>query len=117
MTHFYLAGPMSGYPELNFPAFHREAAYYRSLGHKITNPAEINGGAAELVACEAMTDEQLKAHWRKCMRKDIPALLKCEGILMMPGWERSKGASLEHHIARALDMQVVYLVREERQAA
>jgi hypothetical protein len=94
----YLAGPMSSLPELNFPAFHREAAYLRSLGHEIVNPAEIN------------TDPNAK--WADCMREDITALVWCEGIFMMPGWERSKGASLEHHIAQSLGMKVVYLQRE-----
>lgn len=103
MTRWYLAGPMTGIENLNFPAFHREAAHYRALGHEVVNPAEVNSDPA--------------AGWNACMRKDIPELCTCDGILMMPGWERSKGASLEHYIARALDMQVVYLVREERQAA
>ena len=99
-------------PDLNFPAFHREAAYLRSLGHEIINPAEINGGPDELVACAAMTEEQLKQHWLDCMRRDIAQLVTCEGIFMMPGWELSKGASIEHYIARSLDLKVIYINRE-----
>ena len=108
----YLAGRMTGMPDLNFPAFHREAAYLRGLGHEIINPAEINGGADELVACANMTPEQLEKHWQACMRRDIAELVTCEGIFMMPGWEWSRGASLEHHIAQQLGMKVVYLQRE-----
>ena len=98
MTRYYLAGPMSGIPELNFPAFNREAAHFRAQGHEVVNPAEINSDPA--------------AEWNACMRADIPQLCTCEGVLMMPGWENSRGARLEHYIARALDMKVVYLVRE-----
>ena len=94
----YLAGPMSGLPELNFPAFHREAAYFRERGYEVVNPAEIN------------TDTTMA--WADCMRKDIAELVTCDSILMMPGWEKSKGASLEHHIARSLELRVVYIVRE-----
>lgn len=94
----YLAGPMTGLPQLNFPAFHREAAYFRAQGFEVVNPAEIN------------TDPTMP--WVDCMRKDIAELVTCEGILMMPGWERSKGASLEHYIAQALGLKVVYIVRE-----
>jgi hypothetical protein len=99
MTRYYLAGPMTGIKDLNFPAFHREAAHYRAQGHDVVNPAEVNADPT--------------MSWNTCMRKDIPELCTCDGILMMPGWERSKGATLEHYIARQLDMQVVYLVREQ----
>ena len=32
MKRIYLSGPMSSLPELNFPAFHAEAARLRALG-------------------------------------------------------------------------------------
>lgn len=105
-TRLYLAGPMSGIPSLNFPLFNAEAARLRALGYEITNPAEINGGADELVACASMTPEQLAAHWRACMRRDIPALLECDGVALLPGWQHSKGASLEVHVASKFDMQI-----------
>lgn len=112
MTRYYLAGPMSGIENLNFPAFHREAAYLRGLGHEIVSPAEVNVGADALVASGALPPEQHAEHWTACMRRDIVQLVACDGIFMMPGWERSKGASLEHYIARQLGLRVVYLQRE-----
>jgi len=89
----YICGPMTGYPGLNFPAFHREAKRLRGLGHEVVNPAEINANP--------------HARWEDCMRADIPELIKCDGIALLPNWERSRGAALEHHIATALGMQVV----------
>lgn len=91
----YLAGPMSGLPDLNFPAFHAWAKRLRNQGDEIINPAEVN------------PDQSMS--WADCMRSDIAQLVTCEGIYMMPGWERSKGATLEHHIASRLEMRVVYL--------
>lgn len=88
----YLAGPMSGIPDLNFPLFHSEAARLRAIGFEIINPAEIN------------LDPH--ANWGDCMRADIPQLLTCEGIAMLPNWHNSKGARLEWHIAVSLDMRV-----------
>jgi hypothetical protein len=88
----YLAGPMTGLPELNFPLFHARAARLRELGFEIVNPAEINADP--------------KANWRQCMRADIRELVGCDGIVMLPGWEKSKGASLEHHIAKSLSMAI-----------
>lgn len=106
MKRTYVAGPMSGYPDLNFPAFHARAAEERAAGHEVINPAEINGGAYELAACATMSTEQLADHWRDCMRKDITLLITCDRIVMLDGWTRSRGATLEHHIARALGMEV-----------
>lgn len=102
MTRIYIAGPMTGYPELNFPAFHREAAHYRAMGYEVINPAEINSDP--------------KAEWLDCMRADIKQLVDCDTVAMLPGWEWSKGARLEHYIANALGMKVIYVVREQAAA-
>ena len=98
MKRAYLAGPMTGYPDLNFPLFHRTAAHFRAQGIDVVNPAEINADPA--------------AGWIDCMRNDIRELVTCDSILMLPGWEKSKGASLEHYIARQLELRVVYLTSE-----
>ena len=89
----YLAGPMTGIAELNFPLFHSEAARLRSCGHEVINPAEINADPA--------------AEWSACMRADIAQLVTCDGIAMLPGWSKSSGASLELYIAKALGMHVL----------
>ena len=99
MKRIYIAGPMTGYPELNFPAFHRVAARWRAQGFDVVNPAEIN--------------ENPSAEWADCMRSDIRELVTCEGIALLPGWEKSRGATLELHIARALGMGVHELTEAE----
>lgn len=90
MTRLYLAGPMSNLPNLNFPAFHAEAARLRALGYDVVNPAEIN--------------PDVGMNWTDCMRADIAHLVTCDGIALLDGWERSRGARLEHHIALSLGM-------------
>ena len=77
----YVAGPMTGYPELNFPAFHAAAAALRAAGHKVANPAEINPDPG--------------AEWTACMFRDLEELSLCDGIVMLPGWEASPGAQIE----------------------
>jgi hypothetical protein len=84
----YLAGPMTGYPEFNFPAFAAESARLRALGFEVVNPAELNVGN--------------DGDWLTCMRTDIRELVTCEGIALLPGWEKSKGARIEEGIARQL---------------
>lgn len=93
----YVSGPMSGLPGLNFPAFHAAAARLRAAGYEVVNPAELNPDPC--------------ATWADCMRADIKALMDCDGIALLPGWERSKGATLETQIAWALSMPVLVEVR------
>lgn len=93
----YLAGPMTGITQLNFPRFNAEAARLRELGFAVINPAEIN------------TDTSRS--WRDCMRADIRELVTCDAIALLRGWERSRGAVLEHHIMTSLDL-AVFMVDE-----
>ncbi|BBP99105.1 hypothetical protein BSFA1_42340 [Burkholderia sp. SFA1] len=89
----YVAGPMSGYPELNFPAFYAEAARLSEMGFEIVNPAEIDVGP--------------NPTWLTCMRADIKLLVDCDGIALLPGWEQSDGANVEHTLARGLGLRVM----------
>jgi nucleoside 2-deoxyribosyltransferase len=98
VRRLYLAGPMTGYPDLNFPAFHKAAASLRASGYEVVNPAELEPDQAAL--------------WEDCMRKDIAALVTCDGIALLPGWEKSRGATLEHHIADRLGMRKVFVTVE-----
>jgi hypothetical protein len=88
----YLAGPMTGYPEFNKPAFAAESARLRELGFDIVNPAELNEGN--------------DGEWLNCMRVDIKALVDCDGAALLPGWEQSRGASIEQRLARDLGLRV-----------
>ena len=94
----YIAGPMTGLADLNFPAFHAEAARLRALGHEVINPAEIN------------PDKHMT--WRECMRTDIAAPVFCDAVQLLPGWENSKGATLEHHIAERLGLHILMPLTE-----
>ncbi len=89
----YISGPISGKPDGNRPAFAAEASRLRRLGHDVINPHELP---------QPDPDD-----WAQCMRMDIAALVTCDCIAMLPGWEHSKGASLERHIAAQLGMQVM----------
>ena len=92
MTTVYISGPMTGLPGLNFAAFDKAASALRSLGFTVVNPAEVNPDAA--------------MPWEQCMRADIKALCDCDVIALLTGWENSKGAHLEVHIAHRLGIKV-----------
>jgi hypothetical protein len=100
----YLSGPMSGYADYNFPAFNAAAAYLRGLGYGVFNPAENFGGRVDY----------LRAVY---MRADIEQLLLANFVVVLPGWERSKGASLEVAVALELGLPVWDLVGHEVRAA
>lgn len=91
----YLSGPMSGYPEHNAPQFAIAAKMLRERGWSICNPIEF--------------DESEDRPWSEYLRKDIRALMDCAGVITLPGWQESRGATLEVHIAQALGMQVLPL--------
>lgn len=93
MQRIYLSGPMTGLPELNFPAFDAEAARLRALGFDVVNPAEINRNQA--------------LDWHTCLRADIRALCDCDTLALLPGWQRSTGAHLELHLAHRLGIEIV----------
>lgn len=95
----YVSGPMTGKPDLNFPAFHKAAASLRASGYEVVNPAELNPDP--------------NASWEQCMRVDIAALMSCTAIAMLPGWEHSRGAKLERQIADALGMRPIFITQEQ----
>lgn len=93
MKRAYLAGPMSGRSDLNYPAFNAEAARLRAMGWHIENPAE--------------NPEPPCKSWEGYMRLALAQLLTCDTIVLLPGWATSRGATIEHRTATDLKMRVV----------
>lgn len=90
----YVAGPMTGLPDFNFPAFNAMADKMRSEGWHVENPAEhghIEG-----------------AQWSDYLRSDIALLATCSAIVFLPGWSKSKGALLEFHIANQVGIEFIF---------
>lgn len=88
----YLSGPMRGYPEFNYPAFHAAADKLRAAGFTVLNPADYGA---------AVTD------WVTCLRRDLHDVLDAEAVAVLPGWEASQGATLETDVARRLGMAIM----------
>ena len=87
----YIAGPMSGLPDMNYPAFNALAAKLRAQGLHVENPAENP-------VCDS---------WVAYMRLALRQMCTCDAVYLLPGWEASKGACIENDLANALWMQVI----------
>jgi hypothetical protein len=106
----YLAGPMRGIPEYNFPAFLRAAALLREQGWTIHSPAErdIEEGF------DPKTDEAKSLDYY--MQHDLAAVCSHDAVILLGGWEDSQGARLEAMVADEVGHPVFELVGEELRA-
>jgi hypothetical protein len=96
----YIAGPISygggvdqATVKLNLEAFHSAELALRAAGLDVINPALF-----------AQTPGKT---WADYMREGVAAVLRCDMVAVLPGWECSKGALLEAHVAHALGVPVV----------
>ncbi|WP_256588086.1 DUF4406 domain-containing protein [Pseudomonas sp. LG1D9] len=90
----YIAGPMTGIADYNFPAFNAMADKMRAAGWHVENPADHG-----LVP---------GAQWADYLRYDIGCLASCEAIMLLPGWTASRGARLEVSIAKELGVVFMF---------
>ena len=89
-----IAGPMTGHPEHNYPAFVAAEARLHSQGWAPINPARQFERGVELP-------------YEVYLRTAIQMVLICDAICLLPGWRESRGARVEHAIAEALGMTII----------
>lgn len=92
MKRIYLAGKMSGLPDLGYPTFNAEAARLRALGYHVENPAE--------------NPEPSCGTWLSYMRMAVTQLVQCDAIALLDGWQDSRGACVERTLADGLGLDV-----------
>lgn len=97
----YLAGPMKGLPQFNFPEFNEAAKRLRECRYEVWNPAEKD---IELDGFDPATDTPRSISYY--MTRDLPAVLQSDFVAALPDWRRSKGACLEIHVARECGIPV-----------
>ena len=89
----YISGKITGTTDYmqRFSAAERKL---KAKGHSVVNPAKVNG---------MMPDDMT---WEEYMKMSLCMLQLCSAIYMLPGWEDSPGAILEHHEAVKMDMLI-----------
>jgi hypothetical protein len=107
MTRLYLAGPMRGIKEFNFPAFFAGEDQLVRAGYAVFNPARH--------------DDMMGYPWKGATGRENPEgysinkqlltdlkwiCLRAEGVALLPGWEESRGVMAEISTAAALSLPV-----------
>lgn len=114
----YVAGPMSGLPQFNFPLFDAVAESLRDDGYTIVSPHECDSEETRRMAWASPDGAPTGGgeSWGVCLARDVKMLadgvdvraptpaddpvqayetLTIDGIAFLPNWDRSKGARLE----------------------
>jgi Domain of unknown function (DUF4406) len=95
MPKLYLIGPMTGFDDFNYPAFHEAEDRLRAAGYDVLSPAIGNPPTAEEAAPYAFY-----------FKRGLGQLLQCDAIAWLPGYGLSKGAQLEERIGETLAMRI-----------
>jgi hypothetical protein len=105
----YIAGPMTGIKDWNFPAFFKAEEELEALGYEVINPAHNDGATVQEALQSAGSPDSPNKMWSWYMRRDLPHVLSVDAICLLPGWQNSKGASLEVHVAKAIGLPLMVL--------
>lgn len=107
---FYIAGPMRGYAYFNFDMFDMARDRLVSLGHNVISPADLDRDAGfDPFTLSEKTDwnnlDAIGFDLRSAVRRDVEAVMKCDAILLLPRWKKSKGATAEYHLAKWIGLE------------
>ena len=102
----YIAGPMTGVYELNYPLFNLVAKTLREWGFEVVNPTELehNEGPGSLSL-------------DKYMVLDLPYVMACDVLVLLPDWEQSRGSNVELLVALSCGREVWELVQDDEDTA
>lgn len=99
----YLSGPMTGYAKFNFPMFEEATRYLRNQGWEIVSPAEMD------IEAGLDPDSSLPftvKQYRDALARDLRAVMDCDSLILLMGWERSSGAQAELALAKQLGHEI-----------
>jgi len=95
MTRIYVAGPMTGLPEFNYPAFRTATEELLARGYDVEDPSTNSNPTL--------------GDYHGWLRAGLAQLIRCDAVALLPGWEASGGARLEVNVAATLGMRVAPL--------
>jgi hypothetical protein len=99
---WYVCGQMSNIPRFNYPRFRAATAYLREHGHTVISPEEMDSDLMRALAWESPDGDASKLTsaagetWGDVLARDVKIISdKVGGIVVLPDWEKSRGARLE----------------------
>ena len=97
----YLSGKITGREKEDYTRqFARTESFYKTGGFDVVNPVTIG---------EVILKNNPKAKWEDFMAEDLKALRTCTHIVLLEGWEESKGAKMEKAEAEKLGLEIMQL--------
>lgn len=96
--HCYIAGPMRGYEQYNFPAFEAAEEWLLSQGWDVTSPHRM-----DLDIGFDPSGALPEGYIEQAAQRDIDAIFSVDALVLLPGWESSKGAKAEKALADWID--------------
>ena len=112
----YIAGPMRGIAFFNYPMFDRVAKNLREAGNEVISPADEDrkqDGFDPFANPEYRIPDACvfpkEMDFGKTVRRCLDAVLRCDEIVLLPGWDASNGAVAELTLAMWLGKRVRHL--------
>jgi hypothetical protein len=112
-VRLYVAGPMTGVPHFNIPAFDAAAADLRERGFTVFSPAELDDAKVRELALaseDGCAVEHVKAtgqRWIDLLVRDLLVVADVDAVIVLPSWKRSRGARLETFVAYLLGKEIL----------
>jgi hypothetical protein len=111
----YIAGPMRGYPEFNFPAFFAAETMLQEQGHTVFNPArrdnEDHGADISKGNTEGCIEKAGAEHGfdiRKALAGDLDWICReADAVYVLRGWSGSSGAVAERAAMEAVGGKII----------
>lgn len=108
---WYVAGKMTGVPHFNVPAFLAAAESLKKRGYGAQLPDDLDDPkiVAKLMESVDGAPGDSVLTWGECLGRDVVLIADVvDGIAVLPGWQKSRGARLETFVAFLCGKPVVY---------
>jgi hypothetical protein len=109
---YYVAGPMTGKPQFNVPAFLEAKEALEALGYDVQLPADLDDPEAVVQLLKspdgAPNSVDNLGTWGDFLSLDVKLVADVvDGIAVIEGWQKSRGARLETYVARLCGKPIV----------